>query len=135
MKFLAKYFTTIMTVIITVVFFLLSDKDLLGGIEPGVFFRFMFFATLGSYIGVQVDANYRDINSPYTPTAFSHKVMIKQNFTKFVNTALLIFIAVRFIPELWPSLKLNDFTAFLVGAAKDLIPTVIKNRRNILASK
>lgn len=134
-KLFAKYTMTILVTVAALVSFIFSDKQLLGGMAAGEFFRYLTWAWIGAYAVIQIDANYREVQSRGTPQDFSHRVMLMGNIHRFIKSAFWLIITIRFMPNLYELDKWSDFIALLVGMSLDALPVIWKNRTKILAKK
>ncbi len=109
-------------------------STLLGGQTAGAFAALLFFALLGALISLLFHTTKRDPVSSSTPIRFSWIFFIQDNWKRALTSFLLIYVFLRFTPELI-GVQLNEFWAIAIGLCNDQLAQVIKNKTNILGQK
>lgn len=105
-----------------------AGNGLFGGYDVITFLTCMFFAIIGHLLVTTFDVATRDVHKAGTPTQFSWQVYITDNWKRGVRNVLLIYVCVRFFPELYTK-PLSDWGAFLAGLSIDAIFLAIKKAR------
>jgi hypothetical protein len=104
---------------------------IIGSNDPGSFAAAIFFAFVGVVLSLLLQTTKRDINADSTPFDFSWKFLLSDNVKRIATTLLLIYIAIRFYPDLFGK-PINEYLALGVGLALDKIAEVIKNASAVL---
>jgi hypothetical protein len=107
---------------------------LLGGQTPSLFFALMFFALLGALLSLLLQTTNRDVYSNSTPRHFSWVFFITDNWKRALTGLLLIYVSLRFAPELF-GWQISNFWAIVIGLGNDKIAQVIKDKTNLLGQK
>lgn len=109
--------------------------NILLGQQPLVnFLALVFFALLGAALSLLLQASNRNPNSDTSPLHFSWTFFFSDNAKRIVAGVILIFIALRFTPELF-GVDVNAFWALVIGFTNDKIAQILKDKTNILGSK
>ena len=109
-------------------------KELLGIETATAFLVLSFFAAIGVVISLLLHASNRDQLSPSTPAKFSFLFLLKDNFKRILLNVLLIYITIRFTPELI-GVKITSFVALIIGFGWDKLAQVIKEKTAFLDVK
>lgn len=107
---------------------------LLGNQTPTDFAGYLFFALLGAALSLLIQANNRDPLSKSTPVAFDWKFFFTDNVKRIVTGLLLIYVFLRFLPEL-TGLQLSYFFALAIGIVNDKLAQYLKDHTNVLGQK
>lgn len=107
--------------------------DLLG-MDLAVFASLGFYAALGVALMALIGTTKRDVNSPHTPFSFSWKFFASDNSKRFAAGVIMIFISLRFAPEIF-GITITPFWAFGIGISSDTLAVFIKNKTSILDVK
>lgn len=99
-----------------------------GPYDPYVFLSALGFAVLGHLLVTFFDVSTRNVHKPGTPVVFSWPTLLSCNWKRFVRNIILIYLAVRFCPEItgW---QLGDWSGALVGGSIDAIFVAYKKAR------
>lgn len=89
-----------------------------GPYTPELFWSCIFFAFIGYFLINTADVATRDVHKPGTPVSFSWLTFIECNWIRFARNLFLIYISVRFCPELTGK-DLSEIQAIVVGGAID----------------
>jgi hypothetical protein len=109
--------------------------SLLLGNQTGVYFlALIFFALLGAGISLLLQTTARDVVSPATPKHFSWVFFWIDNWKRIVLSLLLIYVALRFAPDLF-GVTINEFWALAIGFANDKIAQALKDKTGFLGQK
>lgn len=107
---------------------------LLGGQTAPQFFGNVFFSLLGVALLFLVSTTFRDIDSKRTPTQFSWRFFLKDNLRRFLSGLIILYLALRFTPELF-SVEISNWFAVIIGLSSDSIAYVIKEKVKAFKSK
>ena len=105
-----------------------------GSETPGTFSGLVFFAIIGIFLSLLMQTTKRDVSSPATPFCFSFKFLFSDNNKRIVASIILVYIALRFTPDLI-GVEITQFYAFVIGYSSDKLSQILKNRTNFLDSK
>ena len=94
----------------------------------------VFFAGLGVLLGLLLGSTKRDIGSENTPFEFSWKFLWSDNVKRIVASIILIFVALRFTPELF-GVHITNFWAFAIGLGSDQLAGFVKSKTNLLNTR
>jgi ABC-type methionine transport system permease subunit len=109
--------------------------SILLGDQPAVmFFALLFYALMGAFLGLLLQTTTRHVNSQRTPYYFSWQFLLSDNVKRIVAGLILIYVALRFTPELF-GVNITPFWAIVIGLANDKIAEVLKNKTNLLGKK
>lgn len=108
------------------------NEAVLGGYNLGHFIGLFFWALIGAYILMQLNANQRNPSSSRTPIAFSWSFWLRDNIGRVVFNLVLILVAIRFSTDLIELInkvgistagvtKINEFWALVIGLSSDLL--------------
>lgn len=109
-------------------------KIVLGNQAGVIFLAFVFFALLGAAVSLLIQANNRDPLSKGSDIQFSWKFFFTDNRKRMITGLLLIYIFLRFLPEL-TGLQLTNFYALAIGFGNDKLAQYLKDKTNILGQK
>lgn len=109
-------------------------KIVLGNQTGVVFIAFVFFALLGAAVSLLIQANNRDPLSKNSDVQFSWKYLLNNNWKRILISLSLIYIFLRFLPEL-TGLQLTNFYALAIGVINDKLAQYLKDKTNILGQK
>lgn len=109
-------------------------STLLGGQSSSVFFALVFFALLGALLSLLLQTTNRDIWSSNTPKIFSWQFFLSDNWKRIVTGAILIYISLRFAPELF-GWEITNFYALVIGFGNDKLAQIVKDKTNLLGQK
>jgi len=98
---------------------------LLGFIPAGLFAAMIFFAAIGVFIRLLVDAQGRDQSSKNTPEKFTYGFLLKDNWKTILLTFILILVSLRFIAALFPDQFSSDDLATPLGTEKWLFGSLV----------
>jgi hypothetical protein len=107
---------------------------LLGDQQPLTFSKLIFYALLGAFLSLLLQANHRDPRSIKSPVHFSWRFLVYDNVKRILASVILIFLAVRFTKEIF-GLEVNEFWALAIGLANDKIAQFLKEKTNLLGPK
>lgn len=114
------------------------QTSLFGSLDPWFFLGLFCWGIVGAYILIQLNANRRDPQSSRTPVLFSWRVWFKDNFPRVIFNLVLIFVFIRFIPDIkeqFPTalgwMRVNEFTALIIGFSSDGLALLL-NKFNIV---
>lgn len=107
---------------------------ILGTTTPSTFAVLFFFALFGAILSLLLQTTSREVKSPGSPIHFSWSFFIEDNWKRFLTGIMLIFVALRFTPELF-GVEINEFWALAIGFLNDKLAQVIKDKTNILGKK
>lgn len=110
------------------------NEHILGGIDPGLFLASTLFAFIGVLVTLLVGATLRKVDSQWSPKDFSWGYLIYDNAKRILLNVLLIFVTLRFMPELtgW---DLSVWKGFVVGVGYDGLLLIVKQKTSILDPK
>jgi len=109
-------------------------KEILGTDTGQAFLILLFFSAIGVTLSLLLHASNRDQQAPSTPVKFSFWFLIKDNWKRILTSFLLIYIAIRFTPELF-GVQITSFWALAIGLCLDKLAQWIKEKTNILDVK
>lgn len=95
------------------------------------FITLAFFAFVGVMLSLLMQTTKRDPTSVNTPFEFSWKFLMSDNAKRFLAGVILIYLALRFTPELF-GIKINEFWAFGIGFGSDKIAEFVKTKTDFL---
>ena len=98
---------------------------LLGFIPASLFLAMIFFASIGVFMALLVDAQKRNQNSTATPVKFSFLFLLKDNWKTILLTALAVLITLRFAGSVFPDQFTNDDLASPLGKEKWLFGSLL----------
>ena len=98
---------------------------LLGFIPASLFLAMIFFASIGVFMALLVDAQKRNQNSTSTPVKFSFLFLLKDNWKTILLTALAVLITLRFAGSVFPDQFTNDDLASPLGKEKWLFGSLL----------
>jgi ABC-type methionine transport system permease subunit len=104
---------------------------LLGDQQPLPFASLVFYALVGAFVSILLQANHRDPRSIRSPVHFSWSFLLSDNVKRIVTGLILIVLALRFTKQIF-GLDINDFWALAIGLANDKIAQFLKDKTNIL---
>jgi ABC-type methionine transport system permease subunit len=107
---------------------------LLGNQSASAFAALVFFSLLGAVLSLLLHTTKRDPNSIATPRKFSWIFFIEDNWKRAITSLILIYLALRFTPELF-GVQINEFWAIAIGLCNDQLAQFIKDKTNILGQK
>lgn len=107
---------------------------LLGDQSLSFFLAMLFFALLGAFLSLLLQANTRRVHSSKSPIQFSWNFLFSDNARRLLAGLILIFIALRFTTDLF-GLEINAFWALAIGFVNDKIAEVLKTKTNLLGNK
>jgi hypothetical protein len=107
---------------------------LLGELTAANFFALMFFALFGALLSLLLQTTNRNVNSLATPKHFSWGFFWEDNWKRIVTGLMLIYVALRFTPELF-GITINEFWALAIGFLNDKLAQVVKDKTNLLGQK
>lgn len=110
------------------------ELTLLGNQTLGHFFALLFFALFAATLSLLLQATNRDVRSEATPHHFDWQFLVADNWKRCVTTLMLIYVFLRFLPEL-TGIELNEFYALIVGFTNDKLAQYLKDKTNILGQK
>ena len=93
---------------------------ILGDITVGYFFGMLFWSLVGFLIFTWMEIKQRDVSSIKTPKKFKIMFWLKDNWKRFIVTALFIFVQFRFYYEITGQ-ELTPYIALLMGLGSDAI--------------
>jgi hypothetical protein len=103
------------------------------------FATLMIFALIGATVNLLTNVTNRDKESTATPYHFSFKFMLLDNWKRMVNSLLLIYLFVRFMPLLLPEKAyeaidgdLEFVIAGLIGYSFDKLSEILKDKAALL---
>jgi len=100
------------------------NQSLFGGYTLGQFAGLLFWALIGAYILLQYDAQTRDVQDLKTPTNFSWKFWLNDNWRRIVFNLVLIMTCIRFSKEV-TGMDINEFTALVIGLSSDVLAQLL----------
>jgi len=98
---------------------------LLGFIPGGMFLAMIFFAAIGVFIRLLVDATGRDQNSPNTPVKFKFGFLLKDNWKTIALSVVLILVTLRFAASVFETHFSVEALAKSVGQEKWLFGSLV----------
>lgn len=104
-------------------------NELLGSVAFVPFLIALFYAFVGAAVSLLIASNARDVHSEGSPTQFSYRYLIRDNWKKIVLSVLLIFISIRFSQELLGQ-QVTMYLAFVIGLSVDRLAGLIKKIDN-----
>lgn len=107
---------------------------LLGNQSPAVFTAMLFYALLTAFLSLLLHSTTRSVDSSRTPIHFSWNFFFLDNVKRIVTSLVLIYLALRFTPELF-GIELTPFWACVIGFSNDKLAQVLKDKTNILTQK
>lgn len=110
-------------------------KDFFGTETPQQFFVMLFFCFVGVTISLLFNASNRNANSPETPYHFDIWFLIKDNWKRVVLNLLLIYVTIRFYPDVFDGKQLTPFLALGIGIGWDRLAQFIKEKTGLLNIK
>lgn len=115
-------------------------ESLFGVQGMGYFLTLFFWALIGATINLTMGVNKRDALSESTPVAFSIKFLLLDNWKRMLNSFLVIWVMLRFYPEILPKEVYDAIPetaellfAVLIGFSFDKLSEIIKEKANILS--
>jgi hypothetical protein len=99
--------------------------------NPEKFLGLIFFALVGVMLSLLLQTTARNPNSESTPFKFSWKFLWKDNVKRILASIVLIYVALRFSPQLI-GVDITEFFAFAIGFGLDKLSEQIKMKTNIL---
>jgi H+/Cl- antiporter ClcA len=109
---------------------------LLGDQPVMEFLTAFFFAAFGAILSLFIHSTNRVPTSPNSPEKFSVKYLFSDNFKRIVFNILLIFVIVRFYPQInGNGQALDEWSAFGCGLALDKIAEFLRNKTKTLEKK
>lgn len=109
-------------------------QAILGTQTLDVFLTNVFFALIGLALSVLVDTSTRNPVSKTSPVHFSWKFFFQDNWKRLVRNILLLFLGLRFSPELL-NVEISPMWAVVIGASLDTLAVIIKAKLDSLKSK
>lgn len=109
-------------------------KDILGTEIWQPFVTQMFMALIGVSISLLLHAQTRDKYSPATPVKFSIGFLIVDNWKRVVLSLLLIYVFIRFFPEIF-GINLSLFWCLAIGLSLDKLAQWLKDKISVLQVK
>lgn len=109
-------------------------QTLLGGQPAEAFFALAFFALLGAALSMLLQTTGRDVFSQATPKVFSWQFFLSDNWKRIIAGIILIYISLRFAPELF-GLSITNFLALVIGFGNDKLAQILKDKTNLLGQK
>lgn len=106
-------------------------NTLLGADSLSTFCVLYFFACIGLAVSLLLHAEARDKSATSTPVKFSLVFLLTDNWKRIFLSLLLIFIAIRFYPDLFHQ-DINPFVSLGVGLGLDKIAQLIKTKTGVL---
>lgn len=113
---------------------LLGSEDILKVV---IYFIFAFIgATLTLLMEVRDRNKAKDQKDSVVPikSKFDFIFMIQDNFRRMLTTFLLIFVFLRFLPEL-TGIELTHFTSFMIGLGSDKLSKLLKDTKRTFFNK
>lgn len=107
-------------------------QKLIGSVDPQTFIASFLFALIGVALSLLLHTTKRDVRSDNTPFAFSWSFLLKDNIRRIIAGLLLIYVAIRFYPDLFGE-PMTDWTALGIGLAIDKVAELLKNHTNLLS--
>jgi hypothetical protein len=107
---------------------------LLGSIPLPVFVGLLFFALFGAVLSLLLQTTSRDVKSEASPVHFSWSFFFLDNWKRIVTTLMLIYVALRFAPDLM-GIEISNFWALIIGFGNDKIAQFLKDKTNLLGQK
>lgn len=106
-------------------------KEILIGLTaPLEFSGLVFFAIIGVFVSLLIQTTKRDVTSTNTPFGFSWSFLFSDNVKRLVLSILLIYLALRFTPDII-GMQVNNFVAFSIGLSFDKLAQFVKDKTNI----
>lgn len=102
-------------------------ETLLGTTDYWGFLVLVVFALLGAVVNLLYGAADRHIPNPGTPYHFSLSFLTQDNIKRLVLALILIFISIRFYPDVFGS-PISPLLAIGVGLGWDKLAEIIKNK-------
>jgi hypothetical protein len=105
--------------------------DFLGDMSIGRFISTMIFAGIGGTLSLTMySIATRDKCSPRTPYKWSFLFMIGDNIQRVIGGVTLVFVFVRFAPDLI-GLKATPLTGLIIGISFDNLGEILRRFRVI----
>jgi hypothetical protein len=92
-----------------------------GNMDPAEFAALCCFALIGAVIKLTMHVNSRDVNSPDTPVKFSLTFLLADNWKRILNSALLVYLFIRFPAQLIPA----NIYQLISGGGQFLLAAII----------
>ena len=108
--------------------------SLLGSQSCAAFAALVFFALIGLALSGLLQTTKRNVTSAATPVQFSWKFFLRDNWRRWLTAALLIYVALRFTPELF-GMQISTFWALAIGFSLDKVAQFIKDKTGLLGQK
>jgi len=108
-----------------------------GTTAPKEFIGLMFFALIGVAIRLLLGTTNRNVEGKRSPVKFNWLFFIQDNWKQVVLVFLLVYVSLRFSPELL-GVQMDYFVALSVGFGYDLLMNILKKKtglKNILQVK
>lgn len=106
-------------------------QKFMGSVDLQTFITSFSYALIGVILSLLLQTTTRDVRSENTPFVFSWKFLFKDNIKRIVAGILVIFVTIRFYPDLFGK-QITDFLALGIGLGIDKAAEIIKNYTNIL---
>lgn len=106
-------------------------NNFLGTTDGWLFVTLFFYALAGMSVMLLYTAANRNPGTPTTPYKFNLGFLLLDNWKRIVLNLLLIFITVRFYPDIFGK-PITPFLALIAGLAYDKIFQLIKDNTGIL---
>jgi hypothetical protein len=104
-----------------------------GQLSIGTFFGYVALMLIGTIINSAFDASTRDKQSSKTPVKWSWKFFIADNIKRYVGTALMLYVCIRFSDKIFGSEPI-DWMMVVLGYNIDSIFVFVKNKTSILSA-
>ncbi len=106
--------------------------EILGCQTLGEFFLAVFYLIVGLTVSTLISTTKRDQSSTATPEKFSFTFLIADNWKRYVLNILLIYVTVRFYPDIFDGNKLTPWLAIGLGLAWDRVINLVKQKTELL---
>ncbi len=106
------------------------NEAVLGGYTFWKFAGLLFWSVVGAYIIWQYDVQTRDVEDARTPTNFSWKFWLSDNWRRILFNLVLIMTCIRFSKEVTGK-EISEFTALVIGLSTDILAQLLNKFRLI----
>ena len=98
--------------------------NVLGGIPPGTFASYLFFACIGICMTLLYNAATRKPEDDRTPLKFSHRFLLRDNWKRLLLSFFCVLVTIRFFGDISGS-EISCFKSLGTGLCYDMLAQII----------